>query len=305
MTSPSFTPPQTRLALIGTGIMGAAMGQHWLRAGYPLTVFNRTQSKAAALLESGATWADSPADAAREVDVLLLNVTDTPDVERVLFGDSDTAGAVTTLKPGAFVIDNSTISPDATRDFAMRLRERDITLLDAPVTGGDIGARNATLTIMVGADAADFEAARPLLECVGKSIVHVGSVGSGQALKACNQILCAINLIGVSEALMLAQRSGLDLEQAIGTLAHGAGGSWAWSELGKRVVAGDLQPAFMIKLMQKDLRIAQEAARAQHLPLFGTSLAQQLFHSVESHPGGSDLGTQAMIEAYRRLMPGA
>jgi 3-hydroxyisobutyrate dehydrogenase len=205
------------------------------------------------------------------------------------------------LAPGSIVIDMSTISPDATRDFAARLAARGVALLDAPVTGGDVGARNATLTIMVGGEKAAFDRVRPLLEKMGRRVVHVGESGAGQTMKACNQILCAVNMIGVCEALTLARRSGLDLGQLIETLSTGAGGSWALQNLGPKIAAGDLQPAFMIRLIQKDLRIVQAAADRLRIPLPGTALSQQLFRAVEAEPAGGDLGTQAMIKAFERL----
>ncbi|MEP0845922.1 MAG: NAD(P)-dependent oxidoreductase [Phycisphaerae bacterium] len=286
------------IGFVGTGIMGGPMAGHLLRAGYSLSVHSRTRSRAAPLEAHGARWCDTPADAARACDVLMLNVPDTPDVEAVLFGPR---GAAEALPTGSVVIDFSTISPQATRDFAARLAQRGSTLLDAPVTGGQVGAQNATLTIMVGGDSAAFVRVRPLLETLGKKVVHVGESGNGQLLKACNQILCAVNQIAVCEALMLAERSGLDLATAIDTLSGGAGGSWAWTNLGAKIVAGDLKPAFMIKLLQKDLRIVQDAAQRLSIPLPGTALAQQLFRAVQARPGGDELGTQAMIEAYRRL----
>lgn len=290
------------IAFIGLGIMGAPMAGHLLGAGYPLRVHTRTKRKAAPLIAAGATWCDSPDQAAAGADVLMTIVTDTPDVEQVLFGAGGAAGA---LRSGATAIDLSTISPEATRQFARRLAEQDVALLDAPVTGGDVGARQATLTIMVGGPRAAFERVEPILRTLGRTVVHVGDSGAGQALKACNQVLCAANMIGVCEALLLAERSGLDPGLAIETLAGGAGGSWAWTNLGKRIVDGDLQPAFMIKLMQKDLRIVQEAGQQAGVPLPGTALAQQLFRAVEGRPGGGELGTQAMIEAYRALAGGA
>ncbi|HMQ15911.1 MAG TPA: NAD(P)-dependent oxidoreductase, partial [Phycisphaerae bacterium] len=213
------------LGFVGLGIMGAPMAGHLLRAGHRLTVHSRTRSKADPLLAAGAAWGHSPADVAARCGVLFINVTDSPDVEQVLFGPG---GAADALRPGSVVVDFSTISPDATRDFARRLAARQVHLLDAPVTGGDVGARNATLTIMVGGPAEALERVRPLLDCVGKRIVHVGPSGAGQALKACNQVLCAANMIGVCEALLLARRSGLDLNHALDTLGSGAGGSWAW-----------------------------------------------------------------------------
>lgn len=285
------------IGFIGLGIMGQPMAGHLLQAGYRLVVHTRTKAKAEGLLEAGATWCETPRDVAAQVDVLLTIVTDTPDVHDVLFGS---AGAAEALRDGAVVIDMTTISPAATREFATRLDGRGVKLLDAPVTGGDVGAQNATLTIMVGGDAVAFEQVRPILETMGKRIVHVGPSGSGQMLKACNQILCAVNMIGVCEALTLAKRSGLDLSQAIETLGSGAGGSWALTNLGSKIAARDLDPAFMINLIQKDLRIVQEAAQNQKVALPGTALAQQLFRAVEAEDGG-DLGTQAMILAIERL----
>lgn len=283
------------IGFIGLGIMGCPMAAHALAGDRSLRVFSRTRAKAEPLLAAGARWCDSPASCARDVELLCLNVTDSPDVEGVLFGAD---GAAETLGPGAVVVDFSTIDPLAAARFAAILAEKGIAFLDAPVTGGQVGAQNATLTIMVGGNAAAFERVRPVLELVGKKIVHVGPSGSGQALKACNQVLCAVNMIGVCEGLMLAQRSGLDLGQALETLGTGAGGSWAWSVLGAKIAAGDFQPAFMIKLMQKDLRIAQEAAQRLGIPMPGAALAQQLLRAVEGTPGGAELGTQAMIRAF-------
>lgn len=277
--------------------MGHPMAGHLLRAGHALYVHTRTASKAGPLLEAGAVWCDSPAEVGRQCNLLITIVTDTPDVESVLFGPR---GAAETLRRGSCVVDMSTISPDATREFAGRLAERRVTLLDAPVTGGDVGARNATLTIMVGGEAAAFEQVRPVLEKLGQRIVHVGPSGSGQMLKACNQVLCAVNMIAVCEALTLAGRSELNLDAAIETLASGAGGSWALANLGPRIVKDDLAPAFMIELMQKDLRIVQAAAQALRVALPGTALAQQLFRAVEAEDGAK-LGTQAMILALHKL----
>jgi 3-hydroxyisobutyrate dehydrogenase len=243
-------------------------------------------------------WCDTSAEVARHARCIITIVTDTPDVEAVLIGPG---GAAETLQRGACVIDMSTIRPDATRAFAERLAKQGVRLLDAPVTGGDVGARNATLTIMVGGAADAFEEARPILEKLGRRIVHVGPSGSGQMLKACNQILCAVHMIATCEALTLARQSGLDLATALDTLGSGAGGSWAWSNLGPKIVADDLQPAFMIELIQKDLRIVQSAAEALRIPLPGTALAQQLFRAVEAEPGGGKLGTQGMIRAYEKL----
>ena len=289
------------IGFVGLGIMGAPMAGHLLRAGHTLFVHTRTRAKAEPLLGQGATWCDSPADVASHCSLLLTIVTDTPDVESVITGPR---GAIETLAGGSCIADMSTISPAVTRDLAAKLADRNIHLLDAPVTGGDVGAQTATLTIMVGGDDEAFERVRPVLELLGKRIVHVGPSGSGQMLKACNQILCALNMIGVCEAITLAQRSGIDLPTLIETLSTGAGGSWALANLGPKIAQRDLDPAFMIKLIQKDLRIVQSAAQDLRVALPGTALAQQLFRAVEARPGGGELGTQAMIRAIEELSGG-
>jgi 3-hydroxyisobutyrate dehydrogenase len=288
----------SRIGFIGLGIVGAPMAGHLLRAGHALFVHTRTQSKATPLIEAGARWCDTPAEVGRQCEVLITIVTDTPDVEQVLFGQH---GAASTLSRGACVVDMSTISPAGARRIAARLAERSIDFLDAPVTGGEIGARNATLTIMVGGERAALERVEPILKSLGNRIVHVGPSGAGQMLKACNQVLCVVNVIGVCEALTLARGGGIDPKLVVEALAAGAGGSWALSHLGAKIVAGDLKPAFMIKLMQKDLRIVQEAGQEFRTFLPGTALAQQLLRVVEGEPGGGQLGTQAMIRAFEKL----
>jgi 3-hydroxyisobutyrate dehydrogenase len=289
---------KTVIGFIGTGIMGRPMAEHLLRAGHTLYVHNRTQRKAQPLIDAGAHWCDTSAHVARAARMILLNVTDTPDVEAVLFGD---AGVASAIQPQTTVVDFSTISPQQTRAMATRLAEHGAQLLDAPVTGGDSGAKAASLTIMVGGECDAFERVRPILEHLGRRIVYVGPSGSGQTLKACNQILCAANLMGVCEALLLAEKNGLDRQQMVDTLATGAGGSWALQELGAKINADDLEPAFMVRLLQKDLRLVQEAGEQQHVPLPATSLAQQLFRAVAALPDGADQGTQALIRVYRQL----
>jgi 3-hydroxyisobutyrate dehydrogenase len=218
---------------IGLGIMGGAMAANLLKAGHALTVWNRTSSKAQPLLQKGARWAESPrAMAAMGLDVICTNVTNTSDVEQVLFGPDGIAQAA---RPGLIVIDHSTISPVATRRFARMLAERKVTLVDAPVSGGDVGARNGTLSIMVGCDdAATVEACRPMLQSVGRNIIHAGGSGMGQVCKACNQIAVVCNLLGTCEAMALAQRSGLDVQKMIDVVSAGAGGSWQLSNLARR-----------------------------------------------------------------------
>lgn len=293
-----MTAEPTTIGFIGIGIMGSPMAGHLLAAGFPLAIHTRTRQRAQSLLDGGARWCESPAEIAANARTIITMVTDTSDVEQVLFG---AGGVCERVQPGSIVIDMSTISPQATRRFAARLTEHGATLLDAPVTGGDVGARNATLTIMVGGEHRAYEQVRPILEKFGKKIVHVGESGQGQMLKACNQILCALNILGVCEAFTLAESCGIAAETVIDVLGGGAGGSWALANYGPRIARGDDAPGFMIKLQQKDLRIVQEAAQAAAVVLPGTALAQQLFRAVEALPGGGDLGTQAMIHAVRRL----
>ena len=289
---------EKKIGFIGLGIMGKPMATNLMKAGYSLVVYTRTREKAKTLLEAGAQEGRSPKDVAANSDLVITIVTDTPDVERVILGES---GAILGGRPGQVVIDMSTISPDATRRMAGELKQRGMTMLDAPVTGGEIGAINATLTIMVGGDRTAFEETLPILQAMGKKVVYAGPSGAGQTIKLCNQILCAVNQVGVSEALMLAAKAGADLNTMLEVTTSGAGGSWALENLGRKVVAGDLKPAFMIRLMQKDLALVMELARKLNLPLPGTALANQLLRAVEAEEGGKELGTQAMIKAYERL----
>lgn len=279
--------------------MGAPMARNLLRAGNRLAVHSRTRSRADDLVAAGAVWCDEPSALARRCGVIFLNLPDSPDVEHVLFGPR---GLAESLADGAIVADFSTTSAASARAAAQRLEQRGAFFLDAPVTGGQMGATQGTLTIMVGGLRSAFDRIEAILSAVGRNIVHVGPSGAGQMMKACNQVLCAVNQIGVCEALLMAERCGLDANLLIETLGSGAGGSWALENLGRRLVSGDLKPAFMIRLMQKDLRIVQSAAQEMGLPLPGTALAQQLLRAVEGRPGGADLGTQAMMLAYRGLV---
>jgi len=288
---------QPVIAFIGLGIMGQPMARNLLQAGYRLRVYNRTRGKAEALAGDGATVCDSPAEAARGAQVVITIVTDTPDVEAVLFGET---GVVAGAERDAVVVDMSTISPEATRDFAARLREHDLRMCDAPVSGGDVGAENGTLTIMVGGEADDVERLRSIFEVLGARVTHVGPHGAGQATKACNQVLCAVNMVAVCEALSLGASLGLDLHTLLAVVTGGAGNSWALEKLGPRIADGDLDPGFMVRLIQKDLGIVMDSAAAAAVPLPGTSLAQQMFRAVEADGHGA-LGTQAMIEDYERL----
>ena len=294
--------PITHIGYVGMGIMGSAMAANLLKGGFAVTVWNRTISKCETLTKQGAKVATSPAKlAASGPDVICVNVSDTPDVEAVLFGDD---GIIHGAKPGLIVVDHSTISPMATKAFAARLAQRGIVFLDAPVSGGDVGARNGTLCIMVGGEATAFDRCLPMFNAMGKTIVHLGAAGMGQVCKACNQIAVVCNLMGVCEAMAMANRSGLEVAKMIEVVGGGAGGSWQLANLGPRINSGNFAPGFMIDLVLKDLAIVDAAARKLALPLPATSLAETLFRSVKADPAlgdGGRLGTHAMAKAVERL----
>jgi 3-hydroxyisobutyrate dehydrogenase len=288
------------IGFIGLGIMGAPMARRLLEAGHRVTVYNRTPARCVPLVEAGARQAATPREAGRGADVVISIVTDSPDAEAVLLGPE---GAVHGASPGALFIDMSTIAPEGARRIGRALAEKGIAFLDAPVTGGDVGAREGTLSILVGGETADLERARDVFGVLGKRITHCGPLGAGQTVKACNQVLCAMNMVGIVEALHLARANGIDQAVMLEALAPGAGGSWALEKLGPRIARGDFAPGFMVSLIQKDLRIVQEVAARVGLPLEGTALAQRLFADNEAHGEGS-LGTQAMYRVLgRRARP--
>jgi 3-hydroxyisobutyrate dehydrogenase len=242
-----------RIGFIGLGTMGQAMAGHLARAGHPLTVWNRTPGRAAELIALGAIEATDPAALAADSDVIVSCVSDTLDVEAVLFGP---AGVASGVRPGALVIDCSTIAPGPTRDFAARLAQRGVGFVDAPVSGGSEGAQKATLTIFVGGEIAAFERARPILERLGKTITHLGPVGSGQAVKAVNQVILAGAYLGVAEGIVLAIKAGLDVDAVVAALSGGAAQSWVLANRSGRMLANDYPLGFKVALHLKDLRIA-------------------------------------------------
>jgi len=290
--------PIKKVGYIGMGIMGAAMAANLLKAGYEVVVWNRTSAKCKPLADAGATVADSPADVvARGAEVVFLNVTDTPDVEAVLFGENGIAGAA---GEGLIVVDNSTISPVATKQFAADLAAKGVIFLDAPVSGGDVGAKNGTLSIMVGGPEDTFNRIKPLFEVMGKSITLLGEAGMGQTCKACNQIAVSLSLLGTCEALALAKQSGLDLKKMVQVVSAGAGGSWQLANLGEKIADRDFNPGFMVDLVLKDLNIVMGTGRELKLPLSGTALAEAYFRGVQANDGGK-LGTQAMAQVLEDL----
>lgn len=275
--------------------MGAPMAVHLLHAGYEVRCFNRTKSKTAPVVEAGGAAFDTPAEAAQEAQIVITMVTDGPDVAAVLFGEN---GALQSAASGALVIDMSTISPEVARQNAERAEG--FRVLDAPVTGGEVGAKNATLSIMVGGNEADFEAARPVFEVLGKTITYCGPHGAGQSVKLCNQICGAMNLLGVCEALILGQKQGVDPNIVAQVINGGAASSWAMQNLAPKINASDFSPGFMIDTQQKDMRLVMQAAEKAGVPLPGAALAQQLWRAAQVQGCGSD-GIQAMFKVLAQM----
>jgi 3-hydroxyisobutyrate dehydrogenase len=247
-----------RVGFVGMGTMGVAMAANIARAGFPLIVWNRTPGRAGPVLELGATEARTPRELAQNSDVIVICVSDTPDVEAALFGDDGVAAGV---RSGALVIDNSTISPSASRGFAERLKQQGVGFVDAPVSGGSEGAQKGTLTIFVGGTKDDFERAQPVLGAMGKTITHMGPVGAGQASKAVNQVILAGAYLGVAEGIVLGIKAGLDPEQLVGALSGGAARSWVLENRSGRMIANDYPLGFKTSLHLKDLTIALQLAR--------------------------------------------
>lgn len=286
-----------RVGFIGLGIMGTGMARNLLAAGIPLTVYNRTASRARPLVEEGASLADSPADLASQVDIVVCCVSDTPDVERVLLGED---GVASTASPGTLVIDCSTISPTATREIGAALHERDIALVDAPISGGSEGAQRGTLSIMVGGEDADVARAIPVLDPFAATITHIGGLGAGQGAKLVNQVLVVGNMLAASEALVFAAAQGLDLDRTLEAVVGGAAGSWMLANRGPQVVDRDWRPGFTVDLQQKDLRLVSEASGEVGAPLLVTTMAQQLYSLLQADGAGSE-GNHALVRTIERL----
>ena len=275
---------------IGTGIMGAPMARRLLKAGHKVSVFNRTHEKAQRLAAEGANVVADPARAAEDAEVIFIMVPDTPDVEATV------ARIAPALKKGQLVIDMSTIAPQSERATAAKLRELGADYLDAPVSGGETGAIEGTLTIMVGGEKAAFERAKPLLELIGKRITYIGPSGAGQMTKLANQIAVSVTLEAAAEAIAFAKAGGLDASTVLEAIGAGAAASWQLSNLGPKIIANDWRPGFFIKLIRKDLRLVTEAARDNSLALPGLALVTSMFKTAAVM--GHDLdGTQAVADA--------
>jgi 2-hydroxy-3-oxopropionate reductase len=285
------------IGFIGLGIMGKPMVRNLLKAGYALTVYSRKREAVEALIAEGAQGGSSSREVTESSDVVITMVTDTPDVQQVIFGPD---GALGGLRSGATIIDMSTISPTATREIAATCQEKGVHFLDAPVSGGEGGAVAGTLSIMVGGEADTFNACLPIFQAMGKNIIHVGPSGSGQLVKLCNQIAVAVTNLAMSEALIFAAKAGVNLEKMHQAISGGAAGSWQLTNLGPRIFRRDFAPGFMVKLQQKDLRLVLQEANHLRLALPATSLVHSLFNALETI--GSDTeGTQALIKVLEQL----
>ena len=286
-----------QIGWIGTGVMGRAMCGHLLDAGHAVRVYNRSRAKAEALAGRGAVLCDSPAEAANGSEVIFTIVGFPRDVEDVYFGK---AGILATAKPGAVVVDMTTSEPSLAVRIHAEAAARGLGALDAPVSGGDLGAREATLAIMVGGEQAIFERVRPLFERLGRNVRRMGGPGAGQHTKMSNQILIAGTMIGVVESLLYARQAGLDLDPVIDVIGSGAAGSWSINNLGRRIAKGDFNPGFFIKHFIKDMGIALAEARAMRLALPGLALVQQFYLAAQAE-GLEDLGTQGLYKVLERM----
>lgn len=286
-----------RVGFVGLGTMGGAMAANAARAGFQVSAWNRTPGRAPELEELGVTRRASPAAVAANSDVVITIVSDTPDVEAVLFGPAGVAEGAT---PGTIVVDMSTISPSATRDFADRLAARGVKMLDGPVSGGSEGAKKGTLSIFIGGDAADLERARPVLASMGTTITHVGPIGSGQAVKAVNQVILAGTYLGVAEGIVLALKAGLDVEQVVGALSGGAAQSWVLTNRSGRMTANDYPLGFKVSLHRKDLGIALAMARELGASLPVSALCEAIEAGVMGQ-GHADDDMSAVARSIRAL----
>lgn len=292
-----------QLAFLGLGVMGGAMAANLMQHDpeNPQTVYgwNRTPDRPGVKIaaDAGVTVVPTLQEAVQFADVIFTCVGDVPDVEEVLLGDN---GVIQYAKPGSLIVDTSTIGSEAAKKIGTVLHQRQLRFLDAPVSGGDVGARKGTLTFMVGGDIEDFTECRPYFDRMGENIRLCGPVGSGQAVKMCNQILCSLTLVGICEAMLLAEKQGIDPSLVVEVCSTGAAGSWALSNLGIKVAESDFAPGFMIKHIVKDLRLVQEIAETAQQDLPGTEFATKLFKTVQQlDAAANEQGTQAMIRAYK------
>lgn len=283
-----------KIGFIGTGVMGASIVMHLLNAGHDVTIYTRTKSKAADLISAGAKWAETPAQASIEQDIIFTMVGYPKDVEEVYIGEN---GIFSAAKQGAIVIDMTTSEPTLAKKLYHEASERGLHSLDAPVSGGDIGAKNGTLSLMVGGDRDVFEKMQPIFELFGQNIIYQGVAGSGQHTKMCNQIAIASGMIGVCESMAYGLKAGLTMDEVLRSITAGAAGSWSLSNLAPRMLKGNLEPGFYIKHIIKDMKIALDEAERMNLQLPGLSLAKSMYDQLLEE-GYGDNGTQALIKYY-------
>ena len=286
-----------RVGYIGLGIMGKPMARNILKAGFPLVVHNRSRGPVDELVALGAKAAFSPAEVAAQVDIVITNLPDSPDVEQVALGPD---GIIEAARPGLIFIDHSTIKPETARHIAQALGEKGVLCLDAPVSGGDIGAQQGTLTIMVGGPAEALEKARPVLEAEGRTITHIGGPGAGQVAKAANQIMVAAQMVAMAELLLLAQKTGVDPQRVVQAIRGGAAQCWTLDHKPQRLFAGDRNPGFKAHMMLKDLDIVLDTARAYGMPLPATATHTQLYRAMKEL-GLGELDNSAVIAVYEAL----
>jgi 3-hydroxyisobutyrate dehydrogenase len=290
-------PGQTRVGWIGTGVMGQSMCGHIIDKGYKATVYNRSKDKAKGLLDKGAGWGDTPKAVAEKSDIIFAIVGFPPDVREVFLGKE---GALAGCRPGCILVDMTTSEPSLAREIHEAAKAKSIASVDAPVSGGDVGAKNAALSIMVGGDTDAVEAVKPLFECMGKTIVHQGPAGAGQHTKMVNQILVASSMIGVCEALLYAQKSGLDATTVLQSVTTGAANSWSLQNLGPRIIARNFEPGFFVEHFIKDMGIALKECERMGICLPGLALVHQLYVAVRAQGLGRK-GTQALMLALETI----
>ncbi|MEK5184200.1 NAD(P)-dependent oxidoreductase [Solibacillus sp. FSL W7-1324] len=283
-----------KIGFIGTGVMGASIVVHLLNAGHDVTIYTRTKSKAEDLITAGAKWAETPAQASKEQDIVFTMVGYPKDVEEVYTGEN---GIFSAAKQGAIIVDMTTSEPTLAKKLYQEASERGLHSLDAPVSGGDIGAKNGTLSLMVGGDKDIFEKMQPIFELFGQNIIYQGVAGSGQHTKMCNQIAIASGMIGVCESMAYGLKAGLTMEEVLRSITAGAAGSWSLSNLAPRMLKGNMEPGFYIKHIIKDIKIALDEAERMNLQLPGLTLAKSMYDQLLEE-GYGDNGTQALIKYY-------
>ena len=289
--------PAEPIAFIGTGIMGRPMAHNLLKAGCTVTIHTRTKSRAQSLIDAGAAWADTPAKAAHNSKLVITCVPDTPDVRNALLGEN---GVIDAVRPGLICVDMSTVSPAATKQIGQALQAKGATLLDAPISGGEIGAIQAKLSIMMGGPKDAFEKVKPIMQIMGRTVTYCGPLGCGQMTKLANQVMVIHTIMSIGEGLAFAEKAGLDLQTTLDVTSAGAASSHSLCALGPKIIAGDFKPAFMVNLQQKDLRLVLEYAQQLNQPLPGVALAKELLAVLQAQDRGRD-GTQAMIDVIRQL----